>query len=97
LVEEPLQVGDDLTAVFVTGGEAVIGRQASYAILNRIEAGDARQRLGRYRWGARLRKLVEPPANMGPVERQGDVAAPGERAVAGIAVDLQHALEPCQA
>lgn len=67
----------------------MVGGAATYLLLNRVELGDADQRLSR--GGARGGDLVEAATHVAPAERELDLGGTAKSAVAGIAVDLEHA------
>jgi len=76
---------DERLGLLLSDSAALIGRSATDLSLDGIERGDACQRIGD--------DLIEGPSHMAPAERQFDPAGFLERAIAGIAVDLQDAPE----
>ena len=66
---------------------------ATNVALDRIECGDAVERLAGDRRCAAVGELIEPPAHVRPAEREAHIALFGKGAIAGVAVDLENALE----
>src|SRR5690606_21624175 len=95
-LEPGLERLDDRAALLLARAAALVGGATADLALDRVERGDALQRLAGDRRGPGDGELVEAPAHMSPAEGELDVAALGERAVAAIAIDLQHALEAGQ-
>ena len=75
---------------------ARVGVTAADFSLDGVEFGDALQRLAGDRRGAGSGEFVEAAAHMRPAEGEPHVALFRQRAIAGVAVDLQHALEAGQ-
>jgi hypothetical protein len=69
---------------------------SSAVLLDGVERGDMFERFAGNRRRSGGGELVEVTPDMRPAERQPDVAAVGEFAVTGIAVDLQDTLEVLQ-
>ena len=72
------------------------GRLASDDRLNRIKFSDAPERFRRDRLGGRLVDFLKLPSDVGPIGCKHDDAVFGQPLIAGIAVDLNDALELCQ-
>ena len=74
-------------------GTPLVGAAATDVLLDGIETSDALERFAGDRRRTGGGEFVEVAADMGPAEGELHVAALGEHPVAGIAVDLQDALE----
>ena len=73
-----------------------VGPAATDVLLDGVESGDVFERFAGNRRRSGGGEFVEVTPDMRPAERKSDVAAVGEFAVTGIAVDLQDTLEAPQ-
>ena len=92
---EPHRLDDGLGAI-AASREPVARRLTAYVGFYGIEFGDLAQRLGRDRRVCCLRDLVELAPCMAPTCGEHDVALARQGFEAGIAVDMEHALEVLQ-
>ena len=88
-----LQRINERLAFMAANTAPLIGVEAPDGFLDLVEHADAFQRFAGDRRRARGGEFVKATAHMRPTECEFDVAALGQRAIADIAVDLQHALE----
>ncbi len=84
---------DERPRSFLADGAPLIRPAAANVGLDPIERSDALQRLRSDRRGLGDEAFVEAAAQVGPAEGEAHVALLGKRAIAGIAVDLENALE----
>ena len=93
LAQPRLEIGDERSSSGLANVAPFLRTTTANVLLDRIESGDAVERLaGDWRCAA-VGDLIEPPSHMRPAEREAHVALFGEDAVAGVAVDLENALE----
>jgi hypothetical protein len=84
---------DSRPAFLLANGATLVGTASTDVFVDGIERGDMFERFAGNRRRSRDGEFVEVTPYMRPAERKPDVAALGQLAVAGIAVDLQDALE----
>ena len=83
----------DRTSSSPSDGAPLLGAAAADVLLDRVEPPDAFERLAGDRRRAGGGELIKPSAHMRPAESEFDVAALGEDAIAGVAIDLENAFE----
>ena len=88
-----LESDDERTRSFLADGAPLVRPAAANVGLDPIERGDALQRLRCDRRSLGDEAFVEAAPQVRPAEGEAHVALLGERAIAGVAVDLENALE----
>src|SRR3954453_9279717 len=84
---------DDLLTFLLPNGATFVGAAAADVFLDGVEHGDMFERFAGDGRRTGCGELVKVTPDMRPAERQPDVAALRQLAVAGIAIDLQNSLE----
>ena len=93
LAQPRLERFDQRPAALLADRATLLGGTAADLVLDPVEGGDARQRLGWRSAPGRLGQLVEVPTHVAPAEGKPHVALLGQHLVAAVAVDLQDAVE----
>jgi hypothetical protein len=93
LAKPGFEISEQRSGAVLADSPPLFGAAATNVLLDGVEGRDPFERLARNRRGAADGEFIKPAAHMRPTEGELDIALLSQRAIAGVAVDLENPLE----